>query len=166
MSQVAHKRVIGSYSRWWLSLFFFLHFFLSFSANGCSYLTEIPTFDSAVQTERFPGFRRYSWPPGGISPAMPLDWLNASLSYFFFSLSWISMAHSPCWEHRAQGVMEGEQDGKILCQLVNLYEAHKEPKEIDSWRTQPAQKSRRAYKERTEAIKGKNELIWEMNLLY
>lgn len=48
--------------------------------------------------------------------------------------------------------MVGEQDGKILCQPVNLREVHKEAKEI-------AQKSRRAYKERTEAIKGKNELI-------
>lgn len=65
-----------------------------------------------------PRFSQVQLAPGGISPAMPVDWLNASLSFFSFSLSWISLAHSPCWECRAQREMEEEQDGKILCQPV------------------------------------------------
>lgn len=108
--------------------FFSLHFFFCVSLGGYPYLTEIPTFCSAVQTERFPGFWRYSRPPGGISTSTLLDWLKASLSYLSFSLSWISMAHSPCLEHRAREEMERKQVRKLLSHPVNLYEVHKQVK--------------------------------------
>lgn len=51
------------------------------------------------------------------------------------------MAHSPCSERRVRREMEGQQDGKILSQPVNLYEVHKEPKK---WMVENAASAKKA----------------------
>lgn len=81
-----------------VSIILSISFFLSLSLDtfiSYSYLAEISTFSTEDrEIPRFFGGTARTL--GESASAMPLDWLSASLSYFSFSLSWISMAHSPC----------------------------------------------------------------------
>lgn len=52
------------------------------------------------------------------------------------------MAHSPCIQRRAQREMEGEQDGKILSQPVNLYEVHQRNRWLKSAASTKKQKGK------------------------
>lgn len=125
-------------------------------SDGCLSLS----LSLAAQQCRQRGLWKYSWPPGGISPVMPLDWLNASFSYFFFlsvGYLWLtrlaeSAGHSERWKENKPP----PPPKKKLSQPVNLIWGRQRAEEGCGLKNAASTKKRiRTYKERTEAMKGK-----------